>query len=88
MDANVEAGSKVEQLLCHIASRQRVASDARAEERRIAASRNSAECDALNSVTALAKELKESLSHDLAWRLTSELVEQTGWTPPVEVTAG
>jgi hypothetical protein len=79
--------TRVEELLCLIAHRQKVASECQAEESRMASSRNSAESDAANGVIALAKELKEALGDPLVCRLVSELVTLTNWRPPTPMEA-
>lgn len=74
--------AKTEELLNHIVSRQAIAKKCRQEETELASQRNSAECDAGNSIIALAKELKEVLGPQHATRLADELVRVTGWQPP------
>lgn len=75
--------SKVEALLCTIASRQKIAAECRKEEQQLASQRNGAECEASNALIELAKQLSTDLGPLAAKRLTVELIRVTGYRPEV-----
>ena len=74
----------IDSTLNHILSRVKVAGDAEQLAKGATSQQRTAECAARNGVTALAKLICQELGKSLAREFASEVVRESGWSPPVE----